>query len=46
MVQLKKKPKKEPWMEFSSGFLTEQMAKASILSTKKKGQLSATLPQD
>ena len=31
-------------MEFSSGFLTEQMAKASILSTKKKGQLSATLP--
>ena len=38
-----KENQKEPWMEFSGGFLIEQMAKASTLSIKKKSQLSATL---
>ena len=35
MMQFKKN-QKEPRMEFSGGFLTEQMTKTSILSIKKK----------
>ena len=43
MIQFKKN-QKEPRMEFSGGFLTEQMTKTSILSIKKKKQSSLENP--